>query len=129
MTLVCIESPYAGDVGANVAYARRAMKDALDHGEAPFASHLLYTQVLDDDIPSERDYGMAAGFAFGDRCDLTAVYMDRGISRGMALGMQRAMWARRDIELPWIEGERRVQQCDVLRWLAMSRDFLAKGWL
>jgi hypothetical protein len=44
MKLVIIESPYAGEVEANVAYARACMRDSLGHGEAPIASHLLYTQ-------------------------------------------------------------------------------------
>ncbi len=44
MKLVILESPYAGHVDANVAYARMAMHDSLLRGEAPIASHLLYTQ-------------------------------------------------------------------------------------
>ena len=39
MRLVVVESPYAGDVEANLAYLRRAMRDCLLRGEAPFASH------------------------------------------------------------------------------------------
>ena len=56
MSLVIIESPYAGDIKANIAYARRAVRDSLERGEFPIASHLLYTQpgILNDDIPSER---------------------------------------------------------------------------
>lgn len=42
------------------------MLDALDRGEAPYASHLLYTQMLDDTIPAERELGIKAGFAWGD---------------------------------------------------------------
>lgn len=57
---VQLESPYAGDVARNRMYARRAMLDCLRHGEAPFASHLLYTQVLDDTIPEDRELGMSA---------------------------------------------------------------------
>ena len=44
MRLVILESPYAGDVAANVKYARRCVRDSLSRGEAPIASHLLYTQ-------------------------------------------------------------------------------------
>ena len=49
---VILESPYAGDIERNVAYARAAMRDSLLRGEAPIASHLLYTQpgVLDDQV-------------------------------------------------------------------------------
>jgi hypothetical protein len=54
--LVIVESPFAGDVAANLSYGRRCMADCLRRGEAPFASHLLYTQpgVLDDSLPEER---------------------------------------------------------------------------
>ena len=41
MKLVIIESTFAGDRLRNIAYARAAMKDWLDRGEAPLASHLL----------------------------------------------------------------------------------------
>jgi hypothetical protein len=44
MITVLLESPYAGDVDGNLHYARAAMRDCLHLGEAPFASHLLYTQ-------------------------------------------------------------------------------------
>lgn len=42
MIFVIVESPYAGDVERNTAYARAAVRDCLMRGEAPFASHLLY---------------------------------------------------------------------------------------
>jgi hypothetical protein len=37
-----VESPFAGDVVGNIAYARRCIRDCLLLGEAPIASHLLY---------------------------------------------------------------------------------------
>ena len=92
MRLVVIESPYAGNVEDNERYARACMADSLARGEAPFASHLLYTQqgVLDDTSPAERDLGMRAGFAWGVGADAVAVYTDRGISAGMRAGIERA---------------------------------------
>lgn len=98
--LVIVESPFAGDVSRNVAYARAAMADCLRRGEAPFASHLLYTQsgVLDDDVPAERRLGIEAGLAWGERADATVVYGDLGVSRGMAQGIDRAKACRRPIE-------------------------------
>ena len=97
--LVIVESPYAGDVEANVAYARACLADSLARGEAPFASHLLYTQpgVLDDTVPGERAQGIAAGLAWGERADATAVYVDRGITPGMAQGIERARAAGRPV--------------------------------
>lgn len=89
--LVVVESPYAGDVEANVAYARRALADSLARQEAPIASHLLYTQpgVLDDDKPEERALGIEAGLVWAARSDLTVFYTDRGWSRGMTAARER----------------------------------------
>lgn len=93
MKLVIIESPYAGDIARNEEYARRCMADSLARGEAPLASHLLYTQpgVLDDTDPAQRQQGIEAGLAWGAHAELTAVYVDLGITEGMALGMDRAI--------------------------------------
>lgn len=90
---VLIESPLAGDVGKNLDYALKALEDSLSRGEAPFASHLLYPQVLDDLDPVQREQGMAAGFAWGDCADFVAVYQDRGISPGMLRGIERHLAA------------------------------------
>ena len=93
MKLTIIESPYAGDVDANIGYARRCVKDSLSRGESPVASHLLYTQpgILDDDIPEERQLGIDAGLAWRRVAEQTVVYTDRGISKGMEYGIRLAM--------------------------------------
>lgn len=83
MKLVVIESPFAGQVVENVAYAKAAMLDCLARGEAPYASHLLFPQVLDDLVPAERRNGIDAGLAWASRAHLSAFYVDRGVSRGM----------------------------------------------
>ena len=85
--VVIIESPYAGDVETHEEYARRCMYDSLMRGEAPYLSHMLYTQVLDDTNPDERKRGMEAGWAFIDRSDYTVVYQDYGLSSGMKGGI------------------------------------------
>jgi len=91
--LVVLESPYAGDVDTNVRYARMCMKDCLMRGEAPYASHLLYTQdgVLNDLIPEERNHGIQAGFAWRQVAQATVVYTDLGISKGMQYGIDDAI--------------------------------------
>jgi len=66
-TTVIIESPYAGDQKLNTEYARQCMRDCLNRGEAPFASHLLYTQVIDEKKTKERNLGIQAGLDFGRR--------------------------------------------------------------
>jgi hypothetical protein len=96
--LVLVESPYAGNIARNTAYARAAMRDCLLRGEAPFASHLLYTQVLDDNLPSERSLGIEAGLAWGQRADLTVLYIDLGITPGMRKGIARARDEGRPVE-------------------------------
>jgi hypothetical protein len=88
--LVIIESPYAGDVAGNVAYARRCLLDSLNRGESPMASHLLYTQVLDDMVPHLRQQGLQAAERWYHVADLVAVYLDRGFSRGMTAGLRLA---------------------------------------
>ena len=88
--LVILESPYAGDVERNVSYALRCLKDSLMRGEAPLASHLLYTQVLDDRDPKQRSIGIEAGLAWLRVADASIVYEDYGISRGMFHGIARA---------------------------------------
>lgn len=93
---VIIESPYSAEtedgVAANVAYAIRCMGDSLERGEAPFASHLLYTLpgLLDDKNAEERLAGIEAGLRWGEAADFTAVYIDRGISGGMRQGITAA---------------------------------------
>ncbi len=100
MRRVIIESPFAGDIERNTQYARAAMHDCLMRGEAPFASHLLYTQpgVLDDDKPVERKHGIDAGLAWGDVADAVVVYIDHGISPGMRHGISCHELTGRTIE-------------------------------
>jgi hypothetical protein len=99
---VLIESPFHADtpegIEANLAYARLCLKDSLLRGEAPLASHILYPQVLDDNIETERIMGIRAGLAWGLVADCTAVYRDHGISRGMQMGIDDAVAAGRPIE-------------------------------
>ena len=92
MKRVIIESPYAGDIETNLSYLRAAMRDCLLRGEAPFASHALYTQpgVLDDNDSNERAMGIQAGFAWRAAADMTVVYTDLGASRGMQYGIDHA---------------------------------------
>ena len=93
MRRVIIESPYAGDVECNMKYLRLAMRDCLlNHDEAPFASHGLYTQdgVLDDSDAGERACGIRAGFEWRAAADATIVYTDLGVTRGMEKGIRHA---------------------------------------
>ena len=93
MKRVVVESPFAGEIRRNIIYARFAMHDCLvNHDEAPYASHLLYTQshVLRDEIPDERTLGITAGFEWRAAAEMSAFYVDLGMSSGMDLGVADA---------------------------------------
>lgn len=98
--LVILESPFAGDEARNIAYGRRCLHDSLMRGEAPIASHLLYTQpgVLDDAIPQERTLGIDAGLAWKAVAQASVVYTDYGISQGMQHGIDVAIAAGLRVE-------------------------------
>ena len=100
MKLVVIESPFAGQVERNTKYARLCVRDSVLRGEAPYASHLFFTQehILDDLVENERRTGIEAGLAWGEKADLTAVYEDFGISDGMQMGIDRAIASDRPID-------------------------------
>ena len=57
--------------------------------EAPLASHLLYTQVLDDTTALNRRLGIEAGLAWSGVAQAVVVYTDRGISSGMREAIAR----------------------------------------
>lgn len=98
MRLAIVESPYAGNVPANVAYLRLCIADCLARGDAPFASHGLYPGALDDNVPAERARGIEAGLAWARVADVSCVYVDRGISAGMRYGIMHAERHGRPIE-------------------------------
>lgn len=99
MRRVILESPYAGrglfpflDRLLNIRYARACVRDSLLRGEAPIASHLLYTQrgILRDSVPDERALGIEAGLDWASVAEATIVYIDRGTTSGMEQGIKCA---------------------------------------
>jgi hypothetical protein len=98
MRRVLVETPFAGDRDRHLGYLRRCLRDCLARGEAPFASHAIYPQVLSDADPVERNLGIEAGFAWGELAHATVVYTDFGISDGMKLGIDHAKRNGREIE-------------------------------
>lgn len=93
-----ILSPYAGDVTRNTAYAQAAMIDSIRRGEAPFLSHLLYTQVLDDTVGVERCLGFELEWSWAQAAERVVGYIDLGVSRGMEQTLTRLQEA----EVPWL---------------------------
>jgi len=99
-SLTIIESPFAGAVAANIAYARHCVRHSILLGEVPFASHIFYTQhrFRDDRDPAQRELGIALGHIFYSYASQCAVYDDLGISPGMRAGIDMA----RSLNLPVI---------------------------
>ena len=108
---VIVESPYRTPDPATflrfLTYARAAVRDSITRGEAPFASHLLYTQPevmharatwFDDADDALRQVGIDAGLAWGAAAELCAVYADCGITLGMMQGVAAAEVAGIPIE-------------------------------
>jgi hypothetical protein len=121
MKRVIVESPFAGDVERNLAYVRACMADCLKRGEAPYASHALYTQpgVLNDNDPAERKLGIEAGFAWREAAERTVFYVDLGWSRGMKQGHEDCVMKGRPFETRRLGGcwaEPPVYQPDPNPW-------------
>jgi hypothetical protein len=107
MRRVIIESPYAGDVERNLRYLRACMRDSLLRGEAPFASHAIYTQpgVLDDNDPEQRRMGINAGFEWWPAAEAVVFYVDLGWSPGMLRASALAIEHAEECETRTLGGE------------------------
>jgi len=108
---VYVESPYSGsnpqEWQRNIEYARYILQDCLLRGEAPFISHLLYTQaphvgfVADDDPKHQllgRKQAIDLAFQWRSKANKTVVYTDFGITRGMKFGIEHAEAMKNPIE-------------------------------
>lgn len=49
----------------------------------PLASHMYCPQFLNEDVPEERELGIAVGLVWAAKADLRVFYADRGWSSGM----------------------------------------------
>ena len=87
--LIYMASPYAGDVERNTAFAIDACRYCITQGHTPVAPHLLYTRMLDDTDPAQREIGLELGHRLLERADELWVCGDR-ISPGMAAEIAEA---------------------------------------
>ena len=76
MKKVYICAPLSGDVQGNLEKAKRYSEYALRCGAAPVTPH-FYALCLDDNIPEEREMGMAAGLSLLWFCDEVWVFSDQ----------------------------------------------------
>lgn len=90
MRRVILESPWQGNVRKHRNYARKCVRDSLTRGEAPIASHLLFTQpgILRDSNAEERKLGIDAGLAWTEVADAAVFYADYGFSFGMQCALK-----------------------------------------
>lgn len=104
---VILESPYATDEtrglvrARNLLYLRACIRDsAMNHDEAPFASHRMYTDALDDSVPEEREVGIECGYVWWlHGVKHVVFYIDLGYSAGMLRALSRCV----ELKQPYIE--------------------------
>src|SRR5215469_13633900 len=113
---VVIESPYSGDTKKNLAYLNLCMLDSIRRGEAPIASHKLYTDILNDNDPEERSLGINLGFTWLKAADLVAFYSNLGFSRGMSFSLDRLK--KKIVRVPY---EIRTIDPEILKTISWER--------
>lgn len=101
MRRVVVESPFRDWAEARM-YLDRCLRHSLSLNEAPFASHQMYTDALDDTKAEERAAGMEAGFAWFEAAEAVIFYVDWGMSAGMMVGLNRAIILGKPIEFRYI---------------------------
>ena len=77
------------EVRQNIIYAQLCLLDCFSRNEAGYASHLLYTQLFIETTVL-RELGLRAGDAWREGAQVIALYVDLGISEGMARAEAKA---------------------------------------
>lgn len=118
MKLVYICSPYAGDVESNVGFAKAACRYAMKRGCAPVAVHLLYPQILNDAVPSERKAGIRMGLRVLASCEELWACGDT-VSHGMSCEIAKA--GRLDIPVRYLSSEQIQSEVPVRQYGILAR--------
>lgn len=79
-------------------YAVRATKDSLNKNEAPLASHLFFSEVLNVKNPIERDIGLQSQLMWMRGAKVVVVYMDFGVTPAMQTVINAATQLSKRIE-------------------------------
>ena len=118
MKLVYICSPYAGDVENNVRFAKTVCRYAMKQGCAPVAVHLLYPQILNDAVPSERKAGIRMGLRVLVSCE--ELWVCGGtVSHGMSCEIAKA--ARLGIPVRYLSAEQIQSEAPVRQYGVLAR--------
>ncbi len=94
---IYVVSKYAGDVEKNVSYAITYCKFVIAMGHQPIASHLLYPQMLNDNVPEERQLGCDFGMNLLRICDEVWVFgseYSKGMEAEVSIARQLGMMIR-----------------------------------
>lgn len=84
--IIYVCSPFRGNEKSseaeNIESAKKYSKYVMSKGDVPITPHLLYPQILNDNIESERKLGIACGLEIMKLCDEVHVFGNI-ISAGM----------------------------------------------
>ena len=94
--LVYICSPFSGDIENNNKRTRAFCRFALDKGNIPLASHLMFPQFMDDNDEQERDLAIFMDIILMGKCQEVWVLGDV-ISRGMSIEIEKAKKRRQPV--------------------------------
>jgi hypothetical protein len=123
---IILESPFAGEVDRNVHYAKALIHKLAHNGYAPSASHLLYTQCLDDTKEFDRDLGINKGLDYAHEKD-SIIGIDLGISGGMKYGIARAERESRDYRFETLsQNPEIIKEVTSLRDLKDAEEYTVK---
>lgn len=87
---VYICSPCRGNYERNIDLAKSYSRDALEMGYLPITPHIYLTQLLNDNIPAERELGLRLGRELLALCDEIWVYGAANPSEGMRAEIELA---------------------------------------
>jgi hypothetical protein len=93
--LVVIESPLKGNFTRHRRYALWCAYHCRTLNEAAYASHLFYPQFLDDRVPEDRAFGIAAGLEWAR----AAMFMNASQRNTAPSSVQRFY-----VDLGWSDG-------------------------
>ena len=94
--LVYICSPFSGDIENNNKHTRAFCRFALDKGNIPLASHLMFPQFMDGNDEQERDLAIFMDIILMGKCQEVWVLGDV-ISRGMSIEIEKAKQRRQPV--------------------------------
>ncbi len=89
------EEEIEANLEANIRLARFAAYCVIKRGGIPYAPHLYFPEILDEDDPEERDKGIALGLKWLSECDEIWV-----VGRKISPGMRREIKAAHELKIP-----------------------------